>query len=152
MISGIGYVLLCQALSFPESLSLLLMGITFLIAAAIPWQFAPSAASEIEFALFMTLVTPFYLAKQFVLGFPDRDQMVSLPEPPPPVEVTLPTVHTGTTVSALRPMGTVEFGGEHFTATTLTGRMIAAGRAVRWTGYKGHTLLVDELPHSATPP
>ncbi len=150
ILNAASYYLLCQVFSIPEHFYLLATAIVFLIAAVLVPDFYPDTDSDeiIVFVLIMLLVAPLYIVKQLVLGFPDRKRVIlsSATNATPALESPKPKGRTGLTISALRPMGTVDFAGEQFDAASATGKMIDAGQTVHWTGHRGNILLVEELP------
>lgn len=150
IVNAAWYFLLCHVFEISGYGYLVATAIVFLVTASLDWTFSPAGDDLIGFAAVMAVATPLYIMKQLVLGFPDREHVIPTPDPPPPAEPPEPKAQIGITVSALRPMGTVEIAGEHFNASSSTGRMIEAGRRIRSTGHRGRVLLVEELPDGNT--
>jgi len=119
-------------------------------------------------ALVVLIVTPPYVLKQYLLGFPDYDEIVLLPpgassaasrikgarsrlaqETTNPAEALSAAVSEGpqvaTAVSVLRPAGTVEVRGARFAAISLDGTLIPVGTQVEVCGERNQSLLVRPL-------
>jgi membrane-bound ClpP family serine protease len=137
------FLLLCRVCSFSGYVYLFSTGTLFAVSAPLSWKFNPGGDAA-SFAVGTAVFMPLYIAKQFILGFPDRDHVVLSPPSTSPPEIPAPKAKLGVTVSALRPMGTVDFCGERFNATSDSGIMIQAGRSVQLTGRRGDVLLVSE--------
>lgn len=119
-------------------------------------------------ALVVLIVTPPYVLKQYLLGFPDYDEIVLLPPGSssaasrikgapsrPAQETTNPAEalsaagsegpQVATAVSVLRPAGTVEVRGARFAAISLDGTLIPVGAQVEVCGERNQSLLVRPL-------
>lgn len=119
-------------------------------------------------ALVVLIFTPPYMLKQYLLGFPDYDEIVLLPPGSPPstsrikrapsrpaqgattpAEALSAAVPEGpqvaTAVSVLRPAGTVEIRGARFAAISQDGTLIPVGAQVEVCGERNQSLLVRPL-------
>ena len=79
-------------------------------------------------AIAMALLLPIYLAKQFVLGFPDRKEFILEPDPYNSRDDACESFQgkTGVVSTSLRPMGSVIIDGIDFPAKTDDGDFIPA--------------------------
>lgn len=140
---------LCIVGHMPVDYYLVLTAVVYFVAVVGP--VGPTSTDElVGFAFLMALLIPAYVLKQFVLGFPDRDQVILTPpkfarstDPPPRKS------DTGTVVATLRPMGRIELAGEEFNAVSDLGKLIDVGVSIRVTGHRGDAFLVRELDAAA---
>lgn len=135
--------ILCVVGEMPVNVYLVMTAVLYAISSA-P-DLIGGGSNVVEFAFVLAIFLPAYLLRQFVLGFPDADEVILKPpkssksnEPPPRKS------DTGTVVATLRPMGKVELAGEQFNAVSAYGTMIDVGTPIRVTGQRGDTILVAE--------
>lgn len=118
--------------------------------------------------LVVLIVTPPYVLKQYLLGFPDYDEIVLLPPrsssaaspiegaSPGPAQKTENSApapdamipdgpQVATAVSVLRPAGTVAIRGARFAAISVDGTLIPVGAEVEVCGERNQSLLVRPL-------
>lgn len=122
-----------------------------LLAAAVLTVCVPLASPVPEFSsdalgafLECLIWLPLFVLKQFVYGFPDRDELVlEPPAPAQPVPTVQPPAQTGVVVATLRPLGNVEIQGQQFSARSTTGAMVGVGEAVSVVGSDGQVVLVE---------
>lgn len=146
-----GMWILSGVLGVPTFISLTVAVVVWVISSLISLGCFPPVHGPIEFAFGMTIVIPFYIVQQFVLGFPDRDQVVLVP-PEVPVNRDPPPRQSdiGIVVSTLRPMGHIELAGDRFAAATEDGKMLAVGTPIRVCGQRGILLLVSKVEELET--
>ncbi len=138
-------------ISVPVDYWLVGAGVCFLAAALMTWEISPGGTDYVDMLFFALIIVPPYVLKQFVLGFPDREELIPVPEAveinnEPPAR----KCDTGTVVAALRPMGKIELGGEQFDAASAGGTMIQAGTPIRVCGSRGKLYLVSEVDVEAS--
>lgn len=144
----------------------LIVAIPFVLAASL--EAFETSDDLLGVGLVVLLVTPFYVLKQYLLGFPDHDQIVLLPpgssSPASRIEGASPGPEGKTTnsasaldamipdgpqvataVSVLRPAGTVAIRGVRFAAISLDGTLIPVGAQVEVRGERNQSLLVRLL-------
>ena len=111
------------------------------------------AEGAVEAALTLTIMIPVYLLKQFVLGFPDQDELVLVP----PVDAARdePSIsmirEVGIVTATLRPWGKVEVAGTTYSATTADGKLLDRGIAVRVTEVRNAVLVVAAVEGADEP-
>jgi len=107
------------------------------------------AADEVGFVVSLVLFLPIYSLKQFILGFPDREILMPIPEPFNSTSVDLAGLRgaVGRVTVTLRPYGKVEVGGTECAATSVGGQMVERGASVRVSDIRNSVLVVAE-PHS----
>jgi len=132
---------LCVVGEMPANVYLVMTAVLYAISSA-P-ALIGGGSNVVEFAFVMAIFLPAYLLRQFVLGFPDAEEVILKPpkfkksnDPPPRKS------DTGTVVATLRPMGKVELAGEQFDAVSAYGHMIDVGTPIRVTGHRGGVFLV----------
>ena len=108
-----------------------------------------SANGPFEAAVIATIVLPFFVLNQFVLGFPEYDEIVrdvvlTPPDVVPPEE-TLAHLNAavGTVDATMRPCGTVRIDGVVYPATTFDGKYLKAGTSIRVIGSREALLVVE---------
>lgn len=107
-----------------------------------------AASDPVGTAIGLTLMLPFYLAKQFVFDFPDFREMVLQPSPKTETDSKITAAidamegQTATVVSPLRPMGTISVSGEEYPAKSDRSDFIPADSNVVIVGRENQTLIV----------
>lgn len=116
-----------------------------------------------SFGLAILFSTPFYALRQYVLGFPDRNDLVLSPPASrhhaPASASRLGTDaeeadgSPATVIAPLRPAGLVEIAGNRAEAMSFDGGWIATGTAVEVCGRRNRTLVVRPVSanKAATP-
>jgi membrane-bound ClpP family serine protease len=144
-------LLLCGSLKIPFNVLLYVLPFVYMATYAISLENFPAASDVVEAALVLSMTLPFYVIQQFVLGFPDRHEMVLKP-PKLPRDDDPPTYasDTGVVVAMLRPMGQVKLAGERYSAASVDGKMVDVGTTIRVCGHRGKVLLVAKSDDSNT--
>ena len=85
--------------------------------------------------------------KQFILGFPDRDEVILSPPANPFVQPDLSNLISsqGTVVATLKPSGKVEIAGIEYSATTADGMLLDPGMAIRVSDVRNTILIVRSV-------
>ncbi len=98
-------------------------------------------------AIAMTVLVPVYALKQFILGFPDRDEVILTPPKDALILTDLSRLNeaTGTVVSTLKPFGKVEIEGAVYSATTADSLLIDQGATVRICEVRNTTVVVRAI-------
>ena len=107
---------------------------------------------QVGIALWLTVMIPVYIVQQFVLGFPDHDEVVLVP-PVHAEREELPDLMgaVGTVTATLRPWGKVEVAGVTYSATTADGKLLDRGVAVCVTEVRNAVLVVVAVERSDEP-
>lgn len=101
-------------------------------------------------AFLVTCILPFYIIKQFVIGFPDRRHFKKLTESPEPytptkpVEIEITPDAKGVVSAALRPLGKVDVDGQSHNARHIGSAFVDTGTAVVVCGQQKGVLFVKE--------
>lgn len=114
----------------------------------------PPGDGIFDILIWAILVIPFFFAREFVLGFPVRKELVLEPQPDRADAVSLEHLKNKrtTTTSPLRPTGTIEIDGQEYSARSGDGSYIDAGAEVAVCECSGSSLIVTELlPDGAEP-
>jgi hypothetical protein len=100
-------------------------------------------------AVGMALFIPVFLLKQYILGFPDYDQIVlspprRVPTPKRAVEMEMPELdqQLATVVATLKPIGKIECNGRRIEAASFDGNMLDIGQLVQICGYRNRIYVV----------
>lgn len=138
---------LCGRNSVPVDVYIVIVGVAFILCAVMASGGSmPGGGDLMSAVIFSAIMGPVLLLMLFVFGLPDKELLipepdVSVPKRDPPPRAC----DTGTAVSALRPMGTIELAGERFNACSAMGTIIDVGTPIRVCGQRGELLLVEVL-------
>ena len=149
------YILLCFGLGLPVWW---LAGIVILFVLLFPlatmrWSRQISflevmAADPICGGIVFTFLSPVYVVKQFILGFPERDQIVLSPPkwdgPPakPSIKPAIDNVKFATVTATLRPLGRIECNGVRYDATSFDGTIVDVGQNVEVCAFQNRLFVV----------
>lgn len=141
---GVTFAIFWGCLGIPVNVLLIVSGIVLVLSALarLDLDFVVSDGA-VGAALILMFMVPVYILKQFVLGFPDHDEIVLTPpeeaarNEPPQI-----TSKLGTVTATLRPWGKVEVAGTTYSATSADGKLLDPGVAVRITEVRGNVLVV----------
>jgi len=111
----------------------------------------PPGDGILEILLWTALVIPFFLTREFVLGFPVRKELVLEPIADNRAIPTLDHLHNLNAIvtSPLRPTGTVQIDGSEYAAKSSRSTFIENGSLVIVLGNTGRILVVDSLTNEA---
>lgn len=98
-------------------------------------------------ALWILIMLPIYTLKQYILGFPDHDEVILTPPEHPIVHSKLSDMidRLGVVRSTLKPSGKVEIDGTVYSATTADGKMLDEGAAICVSDIRNTILIVTSF-------
>jgi len=133
-------------LSVPVNVLLIICSLILVIAPLASLKIEPPA-DEIGAAVWIFLMLPTYALKQYILGFPDHDEVILIPPEHPTVHSTLSGMidRHGVVKSTLKPSGKVEIDGTEYSATTADGKMLDEGAAICVSDIRNTMLIVTSF-------
>ena len=150
------FAIFCVCLGIPIDAVLIVTSLVLLVSPLVTVSFVEGfiAGPPVHAALGVFLVMPFFVIKQFILDFPDRDKIVLAPPAEAAVSNDLSRLVSavGTVVAILRPAGKVEIAGITYSAATADGKFLDRGAAVKVTGVRNTMLIVSAIELLETPP
>ncbi|MDB5387523.1 MAG: hypothetical protein JWM11_3169 [Planctomycetaceae bacterium] len=142
--SAIG--IFCVWFGVPANVFLVLSGVFLLLVRFANLDAVPGN-NAFEVAVGLMILLPVYVLKQFVLGFPDRDEVFLTP----PAETFVPpdfshlNAALGIVVATLKPSGKVQIDNAVYSATTEDGKLLDTGTAIRVSGMRNAVLVVRSV-------
>lgn len=145
---GLAYALFCFCLGIPVEVVLILSGIILLLAPIARLDMVPGN-DVVGIAIGLTILVPVYAIKQFVLGFPDQDEIMLVPPAHSARDDLSPLIQAiGSVTATLRPSGKVDVGGTTYSASTADGKYLDLGATIRVSAVRNNSLIVIAVePH-----
>jgi membrane-bound ClpP family serine protease len=108
----------------------------------------PPGTDVVVGAIFMIIIFPVYILKQFILGFPDRHSIFLSPPAGAPSEQSVQDISEfnsaiGSVTATLKPAGKIQINGVEYPATSADGKFVDIGCEVQVCGRRDTLLLVS---------